>query len=127
MVSRDGLIAVYMMASAKHDTLYTGVTSDLARRAFEHPEGALPGFTRTYACHRLVWCELHEDMVAALQRERSLERWSRAWKTNLIERANPHWDDLYGSWMSCGGQPSGSAAGVEFMGPRHKAGGGGKF
>ena len=99
MVSRDGLIAVYMMASAKHGTLYTGVTSDLARRAYEHREGALPGFTKTYGCHRLVWFELHEEMGAALQRERSLKRWSRAWKTNLIERENPHWDDLYGSWM----------------------------
>jgi len=95
MVSRDGLIAVYMMASRRHGTLYIGVTSDLAYRAWQHREGALEGFTKRYGCKRLVWYEPHDSMVEAIQREKSLKRWPRDWKTNLIERDNPSWDDLY--------------------------------
>jgi len=97
MISRDGLIAVYMMASRRHGTLYIGVTSDLVRRTYEHREGLVPGFTKTYDCERLVWYEPHDDMTAAIQREKSLKRWPREWKANLIERTNPFWDDLYGS------------------------------
>jgi putative endonuclease len=99
MVSREGIIAVYIMASGKHGTLYIGVTSDLARRAFEHREGAVPGFSKTYACKRLVWWKSFERMTAAIQREKTMKHWIRDWKTNLIERDNPNWDDLYGAWM----------------------------
>ncbi len=95
MVSRDGHIAVYIMASGQHGTLYIGVTSDLNRRAWEHREGLVPGFTKRYGCKRLVWREVHESMVAAIQREKSLKRWPRDWKCNLIERENPLWEDLY--------------------------------
>ena len=95
MVTRDGTIAVYIMASGQHGTLYIGVTSDLSRRAYEHREGMTPGFTRTYGCKRLVWYEVHEVMTDAIQREKSLKRWPREWKINLIERDNPHWEDLY--------------------------------
>jgi putative endonuclease len=97
MVSRDGLIATYMMASRRHGTLYIGVTSDLARRAYEHREGLIPGFTKTYGCKRLVWYEPNDSIVSAIQREKSLKRWPREWKTNLIERENPFWADLYAS------------------------------
>jgi putative endonuclease len=100
MVSREGLIAVYMMASRRHGTLYIGVTSNLHHRAWQHQEGALPGFTKRYGCKRLVWYEPHESIVAAIQREKSLKRWPRAWKTNLIERDNPYWDDLYDALVS---------------------------
>ena len=96
---REGIIAVYIMASRRHGTLYIGVTSDLARRAFEHREGAIPGFTKKYGCKRLVWWESFELMTSAIQREKTMKHWIREWKVNLIERDNPYWDDLYGSWM----------------------------
>lgn len=95
MVSREGTIAVYMMASGQHGTLYIGVTSDLMRRVYEHREGLIPGFTTKYGCKRLVWHEVFESMTVAIQREKSLKRWPRAWKANLIERDNPLWQDLY--------------------------------
>ena len=95
MVSRDGTIAVYIMASGQHGTLYIGVTSDLARRAYEHREGLVAGFTKTYGCKRLVWYEAFELMTDAIQREKSLKRWPRDWKVNLIESHNPQWGDLY--------------------------------
>ncbi|WP_374453547.1 GIY-YIG nuclease family protein [Phenylobacterium sp.] len=75
-------------------TLYIGVTSQLSRRMWEHREGLSRGFTKTYGLKRLVWYEPFEDMSNAIQRERSLKRWPRQWKINLIERENPHWDDL---------------------------------
>lgn len=96
---REGIIAVYIMASRRHGTIYVGVTSDLARRAFEHREGAVPGFTKKHGCKRLVWWETFELMTSAIQREKTMKHWVREWKVNLIERDNPHWDDLYGSWM----------------------------
>lgn len=99
MVARDGIIAVYIMASGRHGTLYIGVTSDLARRAFEHREGAVPGFAKKHGCKRIVYWESFEVMTNAIQREKSLKRWPREWKTNLIERDNPDWADLYGTWI----------------------------
>lgn len=96
---REGIIAVYIMASRRHGTIYVGVTSDLARRAFEHREGAVPGFTKKHGCKRLVWWKTFELMTSAIQREKTMKHWVREWKVNLIERDNPHWDDLYGSWM----------------------------
>ena len=98
MVSRDSynvFIAVYMMASGRHGTLYIGVTSHLPARIVQHREGRIPGFTKKYNVKRLVWYEPHERMTAAIQREKSLKKYPREWKINLIERDNPHWDDLY--------------------------------
>jgi putative endonuclease len=98
MVSRDDLrvfIAVYMMASRRHGTIYTGVTSDLPGRVFKHRNGLIPGFTKEYGCHRLVWYEQHTNMADAIRREKSIKKYKREWKTNLIERENPFWDDLY--------------------------------
>jgi putative endonuclease len=86
---------VYTMASRRNGTLYVGVTNDLVRRAFEHREGLVPGFTRKYDVKRLVHFEPHADVRRAIQREKNLERWNRAWKLALVERANPAWDDLY--------------------------------
>jgi len=99
VVSRGGIIAVYMMASGKHGTLYIGVTSDLARRVYEHREGLIPGFTATYGCKRLVWYQSFERMTSALHREKTMKGWKRDWKTNLIEHENPNWDDLYSAWL----------------------------
>jgi putative endonuclease len=97
MVSREGIIAVYIMASRRHGTLYIGVTSDLSRRAWEHRESLLPGFSREYGCKRLVWYEQFDLMTAAIHGEKTMKRWPRDWKLNLIERENPLWDDLYAS------------------------------
>jgi putative endonuclease len=90
---------VYIVASKPHGTLYIGVTNDVVRRAVEHRDGLIPGFTRKYAVKRLVHYESFHDIAVAIQREKSLKRWPRAWKINLIERENPHWDDLLPSLM----------------------------
>jgi putative endonuclease len=95
MVHYGGLIAVYIMASRRHGTIYIGVTSDLYRRAYEHREGLVPGFTKTYGCKRLVWYDTFETIPGAIRREKTLKRWPREWKLNLIERSNPFWGDLY--------------------------------
>jgi putative endonuclease len=86
---------VYMLASRPRGTLYIGVTGDLVRRAWEHRRGAVPGFTSRYRVRRLVWFEVFDDFTAAIQREKTLKHWLRAWKIVLIERANPTWRDLY--------------------------------
>jgi putative endonuclease len=86
---------VYILASGKQGTLYIGCTSDLARRVYEHREEAIPGFTKKYDVKRLVHIEVYDVPRIAQQRERSLKRWPREWKMNLIERDNPQWDDLY--------------------------------
>ncbi len=87
--------AVYIMASRKHGTLYVGVTSDLRERVAQHREGSIPGFTQRYGVKRLVWYELHDGIVTAIQRETSLKRYRRQWTINLIEGDNPDWDDLF--------------------------------
>ena len=86
---------VYIMASGRNGTLYTGVTTDLARRTYEHREGQLEGFTRKYAVKMLVWFEIHESVTSAIAREKAIKRWRRAWKLALIEADNPQWRDLY--------------------------------
>ncbi len=86
---------VYIMASGRNGTLYTGVTSDLSRRVFEHREGLTPGFTSRYGCKRLVWYEDHFDMRDAIAREKTIKRWPRRWKIELIETMNPDWNELY--------------------------------
>jgi putative endonuclease len=89
--------AVYMMASGQHGTLYVGVTSDLHTRVAQHRDGRLEGFTKRYGVKRLVWFELHDNIVTAIQREKSLKKYKRDWKVTLIERENPKWADLYPS------------------------------
>ncbi len=86
---------VYLMASDRNGTLYAGVTSDLIKRAFQHREGLVPGFTTKYGCKRLVWFEQHADMEAAILREKQIKAGSRARKLALIESTNPTWRDLY--------------------------------
>lgn len=86
---------VYIMTNRPHGTLYVGVTSNLAQRAFQHREGITAGFTTRYALHRLVFTEPHEDITEAIRREDRLKKWPRAWKVRLIEAVNPTWDDLY--------------------------------
>ena len=85
---------VYILASRRHGTLYIGVTSDLATRIHQHREGLIKGFTSRYGVAKLVWFEMHDTMNAAIMREKRIKKWNRDWKLNLIERANPGWDDL---------------------------------
>jgi putative endonuclease len=86
---------VYIVTNRTDGTLYVGVTSDLARRAWEHREGVAAGFTQKYRLKRLVWAERHEDIRGAIQREKNLKHWPRAWKLDLIVAGNPDWSDLY--------------------------------
>jgi len=86
---------VYMMTNRRNGTLYLGVTSDLARRAWQHREGLIEGFTRQYGLKSLVWYERHDDIRFAIQREKTMKHWPRAWKVRLIHGLNPEWDDLY--------------------------------
>jgi putative endonuclease len=95
MVGRESYIAVYMMADQPRGTIYIGVTSSFLTRVIQHREGVFEGFSKKYGLKRLVWYEPFEVMTNAIQREKSLKRWPRQWKINLIERDNPHWDDLY--------------------------------
>ena len=86
---------VYILASARNGTLYAGVTSDLVKRVWQHREGLVEGFTRTYNVKRLVWFETHEDVTAAITREKQIKKWNRSWKIDLIQEHNPQWRDLY--------------------------------
>jgi putative endonuclease len=86
---------VYIMTNRPNGTLYTGVTSNLARRVYEHREGLIEGFTKRYGLKRLVYCETHADISAAIQREHNMKHWPRKWKVRLILSTNPDWSDLY--------------------------------
>ena len=85
---------VYMLSNGR-GTLYIGVTSDLAGRIWQHREGVAEGFSKRHGLKRLVWFETHDDIAAAIAREKALKRWLRQWKIDLVERGNPGWDDLY--------------------------------
>ncbi|WP_298334866.1 GIY-YIG nuclease family protein [uncultured Erythrobacter sp.] len=86
---------VYIMASRRNGTIYIGVTSDLPKRAWEHREGKVEGFTKKYGCKMLVWFEQHDTIEAAITREKQMKEWKRAWKLRVIEEKNPNWDDLF--------------------------------
>lgn len=86
---------VYIMASRRNGTLYTGVTSNLAQRAYQHRESLIPGFTSRYACKLLVWYEPYDSMIDAIGREKQIKAGSRKSKLALIEALNPDWRDLY--------------------------------
>lgn len=90
---------VYIITNRKFGTLYTGVTSDLSRRAWEHKEGVVDGFTARYALKHLVYAEPHDDIRLAIQREKNIKHWPRVWKIKLIEESNPAWDDLFDRLM----------------------------
>jgi len=86
---------VYIVTSRPNRTLYVGVTSNLARRLWEHREGVADGFTKKYGLKRLVWVERHDDIRSAIRREHNLKHWPRGWKVQLILAGNPGWSDLY--------------------------------
>ncbi|MBB4121471.1 GIY-YIG nuclease family protein [Martelella radicis] len=85
---------VYILASKPNGTLYTGVTSDLARRLYEHQHGLTPGYTQRYGVKTLVWFEEHDLVTDAINREKTIKKWPRAWKLHLIETSNPQWRDI---------------------------------
>jgi putative endonuclease len=85
----------YIMTNRPNGTLYTGVTRDIARRAWEHREGVVKGFTKRYGLKRLVYREFYEDIRDAIQCEKNMKHYSRAWKVRLILEANPDWRDLH--------------------------------
>jgi putative endonuclease len=91
---------VYLLASRRNGTLYTGVTNDLSRRMTEHKAGFVAGFTRTYGVDKLVHFEVYQSVLEARARERALKRWQRAWKMELIEKDNPTWRDLSGELLA---------------------------
>ena len=86
---------VYIMTNRPNGTLYTGVTADLSRRAYEHREGLAPGFNKKYGVKMLIHFEEHESIIAAIQHEKNIKHWSREWKIDLIISMNPAWRDLY--------------------------------
>ena len=94
MMQRVFQPAVYLLASRRNGTLYTGVTSDLPGRIHQHRSGLIAGFTRQYGVKMLVWFELHDTMDSAIIRERRIKKWNRSWKLQLIEATNPDWWDL---------------------------------
>ena len=94
-MTREYVFYVYIMASQRNGTLYTGVTNDLIRRAQEHREGLISGFTKRYGVKILVYFEVHYDIHEAILREKRIKRWQRAWKLKLIEDKNPEWRDLW--------------------------------
>ena len=109
----------YIIASRPYGTLYVGVTNGLIRRVEQHRAGTGSSFTRKHKVHRLVWYEEFVDVRDAIQREKSLKEWPRQWKINLIERTNPHWEDLFPSLP--GAEVSGSFSAGGKMDPGHKA------
>jgi len=86
---------VYILASRRNGTLYTGVTAYLARRVYEHREGLTPGFTTKHGVRILVWYGRYPTAHEAISAEKRIKRWRRSWKLELIEQMNPQWNDLY--------------------------------
>jgi len=90
---------VYLLANKKHGVIYIGVSSDLIKRVWQHKNNVVKSFTQKYHVHDLVWYEIHQNMVSAISREKSLKKWRRDWKVKLIEKTNPDWLDLYPDLM----------------------------
>jgi putative endonuclease len=97
---RYSFIAVYILASGRNGTLYTGVTSELPLGIWQHKQGVFPGFTRRYGLKRLVRYEPHVNMREAIQRERNIKHYLRDWKLALVEQINPEWRDLSDPWFN---------------------------
>ena len=85
---------IYIMTNKRRGTLYTGVTSDLSTRIWQHKNNLIEGFTKKYKLHKLVYYEQHENINSAIEREKQIKKWQRQWKLELIEKLNPHWKDL---------------------------------
>jgi len=90
---------VYMMSNKYNNVLYVGVTNDLMRRAHEHRNGLIEGFTKKYNCHKLVWFQETNDVAEAIAAEKRMKKWKREFKNNLINEMNPEWKDLAKDWF----------------------------
>jgi putative endonuclease len=86
---------VYMLASKRNGTLYTGVTSNLIQRVWQHGQDLVEGFTKKYRVKKLVYYEVHDNAESAITREKQIKKWRRKWKLRLIEEKNPQWKNLY--------------------------------
>jgi putative endonuclease len=93
---REKYYYVYILASKPYGTLYTGVSSNLLGRTWQHKNDLVESFTKRYRVHRLVWYEQTESIESAINREKEIKKWRRRWKLDLIEKMNPDWKDLYG-------------------------------
>ena len=91
----EKLPCVYIVTNRRNGTLYTGVTSDLVKRIWEHKNKVVDGFTKQYSLNLLVWYEVHETMESAILKEKAMKNWKRQWKLEAIEEKNPNWVDLY--------------------------------
>jgi putative endonuclease len=105
---------VYILTDRRNGTLYTGVTTDLIQRISQHRDGVFPGFTQDYDLKTLVWFEALADIETAIAREKSIKRWRREWKLELIETLNPDWRDL---WPTLFGGEAGPPLHREKRGP----------
>ncbi len=91
----DKQFYVYILASRRNGTLYTGVTSNLIQRIWQHKQGLVEGFSTKYGAKSLVYFEVHDNAHGAIEREKQIKKWRRSWKLELIEESNPDWNDLY--------------------------------
>jgi putative endonuclease len=96
---------VYILCSKRNGTLYTGMTSDLIKRVYQHKNELVEGFSKTYNVHMLVWYEVHPTANTAIAREKQIKKWNRSWKLELIENTNPEWRDLYNELINAPGFP----------------------
>jgi putative endonuclease len=87
--------AVYILTNTRNGTLYTGVTSNLQKRVWQHKNNLVEGFSKQHSTHMLVFYEIHQNMINAITREKQIKHWQRSWKISLIETMNPYWRDLY--------------------------------
>jgi putative endonuclease len=97
--------AVYLLASSRNGTLYTGVTTNLVQRVWQHRNHVIEGFTQRYEVGMLVWYEQHAMLEVAITREKRLKKWNRLWKLRLIEERNPEWRDLWEEIVGSAGSP----------------------
>jgi len=88
---------VYVLTNQKNKTLYVGVTNDLVKRVYEHKQKFVDDFTKKYCVDKLVYYETTNDVISAIEREKQIKKWNRAWKIRLIKKVNPDWADLYDS------------------------------
>jgi putative endonuclease len=87
--------AVYILTNKRNGTLYTGVTSDMIKRIWQHKNNIVESFPQKYSTHLLVWYEIHSTMESAINREKRIKKWNRQWKLDLIKKMNSGWEDLY--------------------------------
>jgi len=96
---------VYILSTERNGTLYTGVTSDMIKRVYQHKNDLKEGFSKQYGIHRLAWYEVHRSAEAAITQEKQIKKWNRQWKLELIEQFNPEWRDLYLDLINTSGFP----------------------